>query len=71
MTDDFIHIEPPPLFLISKQVFTFEIAESSAKKIGDGFALWDILDNALREYAKRNNICIGYSRLEILKDKEI
>ena len=71
MTDDCIFIEPPPPFLITKQKFTFEIAEPNANRTASDFTLWDILDNALKEYTKRNNMCVGYTRLEILKDKEV
>jgi len=72
MTDtDYIHVDPPPLFLITKQRFTFEIAEPHANRTMSDFTLWDILDNALKDYAKRNNMCVGFTRLEILKDKEV
>lgn len=71
MTDECIFVEPPPVFLITKQVFTFEITEPYANRTMSDFTLWDILDNALKDYTKRNNMCVGFTRLEILKDKEI
>jgi hypothetical protein len=71
MTDECIFIEPLPRFLITKQVFTFEIVEAFGKSSAHDFVLSDILDNALRDYGKRNNVCVGYTRLEIIKDKEV